>query len=142
MSGLMPGETVLKDSGRLPVAYAKNSFRTINGRLILTNTRLIFIGGRFQSIIESFLQSHREKLEIPLASITRVEKGFMAHIKVYADKEYSFKGMRDPNGWIAAIEQAKATQQLPHPAPNFCPYCGNPIRVGDVFCPNCGRKIL
>jgi len=31
----------------------------------------------------------------------------MAHIKIYADKEYSFKGMRDPSGWIASIEQAR-----------------------------------
>jgi len=100
------GEDVLKDSGRLPVAYAKSISRTINGKLILTNTRLLFVGGRFQSVIEAFLQSREERVEIPLTSITKVEKGFMAHIKVYADKEYSFKGMKDPSGWIAAIEAA------------------------------------
>lgn len=104
---LPPGEHIVKESGRFPVAYAKGTFRTINGKLILTNQRLIFTAGRFQSVVEAVVGGHKERVELHLPSITRVEKGFGATIKVYANKEYTFKGMRGVGDWIATIEMAR-----------------------------------
>ncbi len=58
MDGLQPGETLIKDSGRLPVAWTKSAFSTVNGKLILTNQRLVFAAGRFQNPIEGLRGTH------------------------------------------------------------------------------------
>jgi len=38
---------VLKDTGMFPVTWAKGTFSNVNGKLILTNKRLVFNAGRF-----------------------------------------------------------------------------------------------
>lgn len=103
------GERVVKDSGGSPVAYQKGMFSTVNGKLVLTNRRLVFTAGKFQSIVELLRGSQDLETDIPLAQVTKVEKGFMATIDVYADKKYTFKGMKGAGEWVAAIRQA--TQQ-------------------------------
>ena len=152
---LLPGEYVIRDTGRLPVSLTAGTFKTINGRLILTNMRLIFKGSAFQSIVGSFLGGGREYISIPLSSITRVEKGFMATMRVHAGKTYTFKGMKGTGEWIAAIEQARLSaagtqlqrQLPPQPPPQpvgpakFCPNCGSQVGAGDRFCRNCGAKL-
>jgi len=160
MSGLLPGEQVIKDSGFFPVTYAKGTFSNINGKLILTNKRLIFTAGKFQDIISALRSAHKERVELPLESISSVDKGFMATIKIMAGgKKYTFKGMRDAGGWVQAINNAKMTagavsyssapQQsyVPPPPPppasgaKFCPNCGAPVAPGNAFCGKCGARV-
>ncbi len=150
---LSSDEIILMDSGKPPVSYQENRLGVINGKLILTNKKLIFEPSKFQSIVGSFLLSMEpgsRYIEIPLTQIVRVEKGFMAHLKILTrDKEYSFKGMRGIDKWIEAIERAMLSIS-PSKAPNsiiqgisvrFCPYCGSPVSPEDVYCRNCGKQL-
>ena len=106
VSGLMPDEAVLKDSGGFPVAYTKNIMRTINGRLPLTNMRLVFAGGYFQDILESLLTSYKERVEIPLNSIAEVNKGFGAKITIVSSTgKYTFGGMLGAKDWVSAYSK-------------------------------------
>jgi len=159
MSGLPPGEQVIKDTGMFPVTWQKGTFGNVNGKLILTNRRLVFNAGRFQDVISSLRQAHKDKAEIPLASITSVDKGFMATINVQAGgQKYVFKGMRDAGGWVQAINSAKmmsgavstaAPQGYAPPAPpqapaggnKFCSNCGAPVAAGNAFCGKCGARV-
>ncbi len=151
---LDPDEVLIMDSGRLPITYQEGKLRSINGRLYLTNKRLVFEPSRFQSIVGSFQLSTGSGtgyVEIPLESIESVEKGFMAHIKVRAGgREYSFKGMRGAGRWVASIEEAirsaestegAARSAGERPAMRYCPYCGSPVNPDDIYCSNCGRKL-
>ena len=91
-----------------PVTWTKGTFSNVNGKLILTNRRLVFTAGKFQDIVSSLRSAHKDKAEIPLSSITSVDKGFMATINVMAGgQKYTFKGMRDAGGWVQAINSAK-----------------------------------
>ncbi len=102
------GEVVLKESGRTPVSYQRSRLSTVNGKLILTNRRLIFKAGKFQSIVGSFVLSgspSKGMVEIPLESIVKVEKGFLGTLKVYADREYTFKGIRGIEEWLFSINR-------------------------------------
>ncbi len=63
-----------------PVTWTKGTFSNVNGKLILTNRRLIFTAGRFQSIVGAVVGAHKDRVEIPLNTITSVDKGFMAVI--------------------------------------------------------------
>ncbi len=153
---LEPGEKLLMDSGKFPISYQGDGI-TLNGRLYLTDRRLIFEPGRFQSVVGSAFLSVKDKesggVEIPLSEISGVEKGFMAHIKIKArEKAYSFKGMRKADDWVKAIEMAISPQPLraeeiksseteTNTRIHYCPYCGAPIHPGDVYCGNCGRKL-
>ncbi len=160
MSGLPPGEQVIKDSGMFPVSWQKGTFANVNGKLILTNRRLVFNAGRFQDIISSLKQAHKDKAEIPLASITSIDKGFMATITIMAGgQKYVFKGMGDAGGWVQAINNAKmmsgavsfgsAPQQGYTPQPTqapaagnkFCSNCGAPVAPGNAFCGRCGTRV-
>ena len=161
MSGLPPGEQVIKDTGMFPVTWQKGTFGNVNGKLILTNRRLVFNAGRFQDVISSLRQAHKDKAEIPLASITSVDKGFMATITIMAGgQKYVFKGMGDAGGWVQAINNAKmmsgtvsygsAPQQgyappsppQPQAAGNkFCSNCGSPVAAGNAFCGKCGARV-
>jgi hypothetical protein len=160
MSGLPTGEQVIKDTGMFPVTWTKGTFSNINGKLILTNRRLIFTAGRFQDIISAIRSAHNERVEIPLGNITGVNKGFMATIDVMVGGEkYTFKGMRDAGGWVQAINSAKmmsgtvsygAPQQnyaAPPPPPamgggsRFCSNCGAPVAPGNAFCGKCGARV-
>ena len=160
MSGLPTGEQVIKDTGMFPVTYTKGTFSNINGKLILTNRRLIFTAGRFQDIVSAIRSAHNERVEIPLGNITGVNKGFMATIDVMVGgQKYTFKGMRDAGGWVQAINSAKmmsgtvsygAPQQnyaAPPPPPamggggRFCSNCGAPVAPGNAFCGKCGARV-
>ena len=157
MSGLPPGEQVIKDTGMFPVTWQKGTFGNVNGKLILTNRRLVFNAGRFQDVISSLRQAHKDKAEIPLASITSVDKGFMATINVQAGgQKYVFKGMRDAGGWVQAINSAMmsgavsgVTQGRAPPAPpqapaggnKFFSNCGAPVAAGNAFCGKFGTRV-
>lgn len=171
MDGLRPEETLIKDSGRLPVAWTKSAFSTVNGKLMLTNQRLVFAAGRFQNPIEGLRGAHKDRAETSLGNITSVEKGFMATIKVTAGQEYTFKGMGNANEWIdlinRAVRDAQTTpsyappqpayqppqpayspppQPAPKPAPaaqrsRFCTECGSLLVAGVKFCGSCGKKL-
>lgn len=105
--GLSPGETVIMDSGRWPTSYAKSLIVTVNGRLYLTNMRIIFLPSRFQSFTALLRKEEKDVVQIPLNGITEVEKGFITTIKIHADKEYTFKGIREADKWVSAINQAR-----------------------------------
>jgi len=152
MSGLPPGEQVLKDTGMFPVTWSKSTFSNVNGKLILTNRRLIFTAGRFQSIVGAVKGSHKDRAEIPLKTITSVDKGFMAVINVMAGgQKYTFKGMREAGGWLSQINMARMTTgavqgYAPPPPPmaagnKFCPNCGAAIVPGNNFCGQCGARV-
>jgi len=158
MSGLLPGEHVIKDTGMLPVSWTKGALSNVNGKLILTNARLIFTAGHFQDIISAVRGAHKDRVEIPLNTIVNVEKGFMATITIHAGERYTFRGMGDANGWVDAINQARlqshatsfapAPQRMPPPPPQqaaagnrFCGQCGAPIVPGNKFCGQCGAPV-
>lgn len=149
---------VLKDTGMFPVTWAKGTFSNVNGKLVLTNRRLVFNAGRFQDIISSVRNAHKDKAEIPLNTISSVEKGFMATITIMAGgQKYVFKGMRDAGGWVnqintarfstGAVQAAPSTYTAPPPPPppsagnKFCPSCGTAVIPGNNFCGNCGARI-
>jgi len=171
MEGMQPGETLIKDSGMFPVAWNKSTFSTVNGKLILTNQRLVFAAGRFQNPIEGLRGAHKERVELSLGDITSVDKGMMATVKVTAGQEYTFKGMRNAKQWVDLITKAvrdaqttpahtppQPTYQPPQPTPTpppqpapqptpaaqrgqFCTECGTPTDTNDKFCGNCGKKL-
>ena len=160
MSGLPPGEQVIKDTGMFPVTWTKGTFSNINGKLILTNRRLIFTAGRFQDVISAVRSAHKERAEIPLNTIMSVDKGFMATINIMAGgQKYTFKGMRGAGDWVQAINNAKmmsgtvsfgtSPQQqsyTPPPPPQatgnkFCSNCGAPVAAGNAFCGKCGARV-
>ncbi len=148
---------VLKDTGMFPVTWAKGTFSNVNGKLVLTNRRLVFNAGRFQDIISSVRNAHKDKAEIPLNTINSIEKGFMATITIMAGgQKYVFKGMRDAGGWVNQINTARLTSGAVHSAPQtysappppppaagnkFCPGCGTAVIPGNNFCGNCGARI-
>lgn len=148
---------VLKDTGMFPVTWAKGTFSNVNGKLILTNQRLVFNAGRFQDPLSALRQSHNDKAVIPLNTISSIEKGFLATITVMAGgQKYVFKGMRDAGGWVnqintarmstGAVSSAPQTYNAPPPPPptagnKFCPGCGTAVIPGNNFCGNCGARI-
>lgn len=171
MDGLQPGETLIKDSGRLPVAWTKSAFSTVNGKLILTNQRLVFAAGRFQNPIEGLRGTHKERVELSLGDITSVDKGMLATVKVTAGQVYTFKGMGNAKKWVelitTAVRDAQTApssappppayqppqpantpppQPAPQPAPEaqrsrFCTECGSALDSNNKFCGNCGKKL-
>lgn len=160
MSGLPPGEQAIKDTGMFPVTWTKGTFSNVNGKLILTNKRLIFTAGRFQDIISAVRSAHKDRAEIPLNTITSVDKGFMATINITAGgQKYTFKGMGDAGGWVQAINSARMMtgtvsygaappQQnyAPPPPPpatgnKFCSNCGAQVVAGNAFCGKCGARV-
>ncbi|MFW6109121.1 MAG: zinc-ribbon domain-containing protein [archaeon] len=160
MSGLPPGEQVIKDTGMFPVTWSKGTFSNVNGKLILTNRRLIFTAGRFQDVISAIRGSHKDRAEIPLSSITSVDKGFMATIDIQAGgQKYTFKGMRGAGDWVQAInstrmrsgdsnmgggQQQNYNQPPPQPqqpGSRYCSNCGAPVVAGNNFCGKCGARV-
>jgi hypothetical protein len=150
------------DSGRLPVAWSKSAFSTVNGKLILTNQRLVFAAGRFQNPVEGLRGAHKERVELGLGEITGVDKGMLATVKVSAGQEYTFKGMGNAKKWVDQILRAvRDAQTAPLNAPpqpaytpplvaqpaqaaprsRFCTECGSPLVAGNKFCGSCGTKL-
>jgi len=157
---LEAGEVLIKESGKAPynqVTYVVSSFTHPQGRLFLTNKRLIFVPGNFQYedstilVLKRLLKSP-ETVQVYLNSITKVEKGWGEHINVYADKKYDFRGMKRAGEWITAIEETRASAySYSSPSPvelrpakpvggSFCPNCGQPVGLADRYCQNCGAK--
>ncbi len=117
LKGLDAGEVVLIDTGTFPITYAKNIMSSINGKLYLTNQRLIFkavalqgvggvsVGGVFIPNPKDANKS-KEYFGIPLTEITAVEGGW-ANITVQAaGQKYKFGGMRKTKEWQEAIHKA------------------------------------
>jgi hypothetical protein len=101
-----PGEAVLMDSGRFPVSYVKNVMSSINGKLYLTNQRLVFKAGKLQSDAGMFggdaAFKSKQYFSIPLSEVVTVEPG-MVTLVVQAGEKYKFGGMRQTKEWSAAI---------------------------------------
>ena len=97
------GETVIKDTGTFPISYIKSAFFSTNGKLYLTNQRLLFKAGALQgvggvSVGGIFLpnpkdaEKSKERISIPLSAITNVEHGW-ANVTVHVgDTKYKFGG--------------------------------------------------
>jgi hypothetical protein len=103
---LAPGEAVLMDSGRFPISYVKNVMSSINGKLYLTNQRLVFKAGKLQSDAGMFggdaASKSRQYFSIPLSEVVAVEPGMVTLI-VQAGEKYKFGGMRQTKEWAVAI---------------------------------------
>ena len=103
---LAPGEAVLMDSGRFPISYVKNVMTSINGKLYLTNQRLVFKAGKLQSDAGMFggeaASKSKQYFSIPLSEVVSVEAGMVTLI-VQAGDKYKFGGMRQTKEWSAAI---------------------------------------
>lgn len=119
LKGLDAGEVVLMDTGTFPITYTKSVMSSINGKLYLTNQRLIFkavalqgiggvsVGGVFIPNPKDANKS-KEYFGIPLSEITVVESGW-ANITVQAaGQKYKFGGMRKTKEWKEAIRNAMA----------------------------------
>lgn len=159
---LEAGEQVIMESSSGPftqVTYVKSLVSNVQGKLVLTSNRIIFLPGNFQNtdstiLVLGKLLGSPESVKIPLSSITKVEKGWGEQIAIYTDKKHDFRGMRGAGDWAAAIEKARASPAPrqaeapraytpPPQAPRsggqkFCNNCGNALRPQDKFCPNCG----
>lgn len=118
MKDLSPGEVVLMDTGHFPITYVKNIMSSTNGKLYLTNRRLVFKAGKLQGVggvsptpglfIPNPKDANKSKeyFGIPLSEITAVESGW-ANITVQADgRKYKFGGMRKTKEWQEAINGA------------------------------------
>jgi len=112
-----PGEVVLKDTGLFPITYLTSSFSSTNGKLLLTNQRLVFKGGKLQGVggvsvggifIPNPDDANKSKqyLNIPLAEITQVEHGWANLTIQAAGKKYKFGGMRETKNWAEEIVKA------------------------------------
>jgi RNA polymerase subunit RPABC4/transcription elongation factor Spt4 len=106
---LLPGEAVLKDSGHFPITYVKNMMSSINGKLYLTNQRLVFKASKLQGDAGMFggdaASKTKEIFSIPLAEIAKIEAGMVTLI-IHSGNTYKFGGMRDTKDWAAAINQS------------------------------------
>ena len=158
MRGLRPGESIIKDSGMMPITWLKSRFNTVSGKLVLTTQRLVFGPAMFRDVSRASSPG-RNRAVIPLSSITSVEKGFMASISIYSESKYTFNGMRDAQGWVQAINQARMHTGArpsyggPQPGaypPSQGPPAGGfypnqppspPPMQGGRFCPNCGASV-
>ena len=93
---------------------------SINGKLYLTNQRLIFKAGKLQGVGGVSVAGgvfipnpkdagkSKEYFAIPLSEITAVESGW-ANITVQAaGQKYKFGGMRKTKEWQEAIRNAMA----------------------------------
>jgi len=112
------GEVALKDTGFFPISYIKNMMSSTNGKLTLTNLRLIFKASALQGVGGTALpggifipnpkdaEKSKEYFAIPLAEITNVESGW-ASLTVYAGgQKYKFGGMRDTKKWAEMVKSA------------------------------------
>jgi len=99
---LLPGEMVIKDSGKVEVSYAKEILLTINGRLYLTNMRLIFIPSKFQDPLVRLMGLSEMLIQIPLQTIKSVEKEALSII-VKAGEKYRFDIALGIDEWLSRL---------------------------------------
>jgi hypothetical protein len=103
---LAASEAVLMDTGLFPITYVKNMMTSINGKLYLTNKRLVFKAGKLQGDAGMFggdaAAKAKQYLSLPLAEITNVEAG-MVTLVIQTSERYKFGGMRKTKEWSAAI---------------------------------------
>ncbi|MCX9025711.1 MAG: zinc ribbon domain-containing protein [Candidatus Methanoperedens sp.] len=112
------GEVALKDTGFFPISYIKSMMSSTNGKLTLTNMRLIFKASALQGVGGTALpggifipnpkdaEKSKEYFAIPLAEITNVESGW-ASLTVHAGgQKYKFGGMRDTKKWAETVNSA------------------------------------
>ena len=117
---LAPGEVVLKDTGHFPITYIQSLFSSINGKLYLTNHRLVFKASKLQGVGGVYVpvaggifipnpadaKKSQEYFSIPLAEITGVESGW-ASLTVHASgQKYKFGGMLGTKKWAEAVSEA------------------------------------
>jgi hypothetical protein len=105
---LSPGETVLMDTGHFPISYIKNVITSINGKLYLTNMRLVFKAVALQAV-SSDSNRARTYFSIDLNRITSM-KGGWATLEIQAGEGYKFGGMRKVSEWANAINQIRGTR--------------------------------
>lgn len=105
---LAPGEMVLMDTGHFPISYIKNVVTSINGKLYLTNMRLIFKAVALQAV-SSDSNRARTYFTIDLNRITSVKNGW-ATLDIQAGESYKFGGMRKVSEWANLINQTKGTR--------------------------------
>ena len=69
------------DTGFFPITYVKNMMTSINGKLYLTNNRLVFKAAKLQGDAGMFggdaASKSKQYLSLPLAEITNVEAGLV-----------------------------------------------------------------
>ena len=119
LKDLVPGEAFLMDTGHFPITYVKNMMSSTNGKLYLTNRRLVFKAGALQGVGGVYTtpglfipnpkdaQKSKEYFAIPLSEITGVESGW-ANVTVQATgQKYKFGGMRKTKEWQEAINNAR-----------------------------------
>ena len=106
LKDLVAGEVVLMDTGLFPITYVKNMMTSINGKLYLTNKRLVFKAGKLQGDAGMFggdaAAKSKQYLSFTLAEITSVEAG-MVTLVIQTSEKYKFGGMRKTKEWSAAI---------------------------------------
>lgn len=112
---ITPGEVVLKDTGLFPITYLKHS---TNGKLTLTNRRLLFKAGKLQPMGGVYVpggifipnpkdaKKSEEYLSIPLADIASVDHGCAKLTVHVAGEEHVFGGMQQTKEWADAIINA------------------------------------
>ncbi len=111
------GEVVLRDTGLFPITYLTSRSSSTNGKLLLTNQRLVFKGGKLQgvggvSVGGIFIPNpddtnkSKQQLSIPLAEITQAEHGWANLTIQAAGKRYKFGGMRETKKWAEEIVKA------------------------------------
>ncbi len=115
LKDLDSGEVVLMDTGLFPITYVKNS---VNGKLYLTNSRLVFKAGKLQPVggvsplpglfIPNPRDAEKSKryFALPLSEITVVERGWTSLTIQTVTGKYEFRGMRKTKEWQEAINKA------------------------------------
>ncbi|GEM_PF-6783099 len=117
LKGLEPGEVVLMDTGFFPITYVKNFASSTNGKLYLTNRRLVFKAGKLQGVggvaaggifIPNPKDAGKSKefFAIALSDITAVDTVWAGILVNAAGQKYKFGGMRKTKEWQEAISGA------------------------------------
>lgn len=115
LKDIQPGEVVLMDTGHFPITYVKNLMTSINGKLYLTNRRLVFKAGALQGVggvaagglfVPNMNDANKSTtyFAIPLPEVSSVENGW-ANITVNAREKYKFGGMLKPKDWANEIRR-------------------------------------
>jgi len=114
---LMPGEVVVMDTGFFPITYVKNMMSSTNGKLYLTNQRIVFKAGKLQGVGGTasgglFIPNpkdankSKEHFDIPVNQVTSVTSGWATIIVQTSGQSFKFGGMRKTKEWEEAINRA------------------------------------